>query len=322
LIAGLTGAKSALAVTRNASAGEKAVIFCDEELKPIGDAFANAALELGLWTKLVILKGGDKIRKDLEPHIREQITLLSPDIYVNLFRNLDEETAYRIKFNKLERQRKGRIIHSPGITLDMITDGAAALTEEEYQNMFTYGEKLKEALKGTKKVHITCPYGSDFTFTTGGKDFVVEKGGNIPCGEVMLMPPIGDSFQGKLVCISGGASVIYRDTPVTITSDDGIAGTIECKNSDITEKIRIELDRDEGARYLGEFAFGINPRARLVDSFLEAEKVIGTIHIAFGGSYKPSKTHIDLLIENPTVTITKSDNENIIVMKDGKIMGL
>ena len=203
----------------------------------------------------------------------------------------------------------------------MITDGAAALTEQEYLNMFTYGEKLKDALKGTEKVHITCPHGSDFTFTTGGKDFVVEKGGNIPCGEVMLMPPIGDSFQGKLVCISGGASVIYRDTPVTITSENGIAGKIECKNPEITEKIRIELDRDEGARYLGEFAFGINPRARLVDSFLEAEKVIGTIHMAFGGSYKPSKTHIDLLIENPTVTITKT-REEIVVMKDGKIMDL
>ena len=322
MIAGVTGAKSALTVTRNASAGEKAVIFCDEELKPIGDAFANAALEIGLWTKLVILKGGDQIRKDLEPHIREQITLLSPDIYVNLFRNRSEETAYRIKFNKLERQRQGRIVHSPGITLDMITDGAAALTEEEYLKMFAYGEKLRNALKGTEKVHITCPYGSDFTFETGGKDFVVEKGGNIPCGEVMLMPPVGDSFQGKLVCISGGANRLYKDTPVTITSDNGLAGTIECENPEITEMIRVELDRDEGARYLGEFAFGINPKARLVDSFLEAEKVIGTIHMAFGGSYKPTKTHIDLLIENPTITITKSDDEEIVVMKNGKIVDL
>ena len=322
MIPGVTGAKSALAVTRKASAGEKSVIFCDEELKPIGEAFANAALELGLWTKLVILRGGDNIRKDLEPHIREQITLLSPDIYVNLFRNLDEETAYRIQFNKLERQRKGRIIHSPGITLDMITDGAATLTEQEYSNMFTFGEKLKDTLKGTEHVYISCPHGSDFTFKTGGKDFVVEKGGNIPCGEVMLMPPIGDSFQGKLVCISGGASVVYSDTPVIIHSDNGLAGKIECENPEIVEKIRIELDRDEGARYLGEFAFGINPRARLVDSFLEAEKVIGTIHIAFGGSYKPSKTHIDLLIENPTVTVTKSDGEETVIMKNGKFIML
>ncbi|MFH0850846.1 MAG: hypothetical protein V1924_07905 [Candidatus Bathyarchaeota archaeon] len=86
------------------------------------------------------------------------------------------------------------------------------------------------------------------------------------------------------------------------------------------DRILVELDRDPGARYLGEFAIGINPRARIVDAFIEAEKVVGTIHVAFGGSYRPSKTHLDLLIENPTVTAYRSDGEGFTVMEWGRIL--
>ena len=311
------GAKTALRNTRDATTCEKVVIFCDDEQREIGEVFANATLGLGLWTKLVVLETTDEIRTELEERTRELITLLRPDLYVNLFRDLDEETAYRIQFNKLERLRKARVCHCPGIRMDMMTEGAASLTDEEYEAMFAFGEKLKAYLKGTQRVRVESPHGADFTFRTGGKEFTVERGGNLPCGEVMLMPPVGDSFEGKLVCTSGGASRLYRETPVEIYSDNGLAGEIRCDDEEVLRKVKHELDRDEGSRYLGEFAFGINPKARLIDSFLEAEKVVGTIHMAFGGSYFPSKTHIDLLIENPTITVTKADEESIIVMDNG-----
>ncbi|MDI6691121.1 MAG: hypothetical protein QME50_04525 [Candidatus Bathyarchaeota archaeon] len=35
---------------------------------------------------------------------------------------------------------------------------------------------------------------------------------------------------------------------------------------------------------MGEFAFGINKKARFVEEFLEAEKMFSTIHIAFGNN--------------------------------------
>jgi len=78
MIPGVTGAKSALAVTRKATAGEKSVIFCDEELKPIGEAFANAALELGLWTKLVILRGAIISVRTLNPTYENRLHYYHP----------------------------------------------------------------------------------------------------------------------------------------------------------------------------------------------------------------------------------------------------
>lgn len=310
---------NALVITKDATIGETMIIFCDPEKQDLGKMYADAGIKLGLWTRLVILEAGKEIRKKPDDRTKETITSSNPDLIVNIFRSKGGETAYRIQFMKLEKRRADRILHCPGITMDMFTEGAAALTEQGYQDMFAYGDKLKEALKGTHKVHVTCPRGSDFTLDLGGKEFRVEHGTNIPTGEINVMPPIGDSFQGKLVSTSGGIGKLYTDTPAQIYSKDGLAGEVKCTSGQVKKRILIELDRDPGARYLGEFAIGINPKARLVDAFIEAEKVIGTIHVAFGGTYRPSKTHLDLLIENPTVTTYKEDGTPFIVIDNGRL---
>lgn len=310
---------NALVITKDATIGETMIIFCDPEKQDLGKMYADAGIKLGLWTRLVILEAGKEIRKKPDDRTKETITSSNPDLIVNIFRSKGGETAYRIQFMKLEKRRADRILHCPGITMDMFTEGAAALTEQGYQDMFAYGDKLKEALKGTHKVHVTCPRGSDFTLDLGGKEFRVEHGTNIPTGEINVMPPIGDSFQGKLVSTSGGIGKLYTDTPAQIYSKDGLAGEVKCTSDQVKKRILIELDRDPGARYLGEFAIGINPKARLVDAFIEAEKVIGTIHVAFGGTYRPSKTHLDLLIENPTVTTYKEDGTPFIVIDNGRL---
>lgn len=310
---------NALVITKDATIGETMIIFCDPEKQDLGKMYADSGIKLGLWTRLVILEAGKEIRKKPDDRTKETITSSNPDLIVNIFRSKGGETAYRIQFMKLEKRRADRILHCPGITMDMFTEGAAALTEQGYQDMFAYGDKLKEALKGTHKVHVTCPRGSDFTLDLGGKEFRVEHGTNIPTGEINVMPPIGDSFQGKLVSTSGGIGKLYTDTPAQIYSKDGLAGEVKCTSDQVKKRILIELDRDPGARYLGEFAIGINPKARLVDAFIEAEKVIGTIHVAFGGTYRPSKTHLDLLIENPTVTTYKEDGTPFIVIDNGRL---
>jgi len=311
-------ARTALTVTKGATISERLVIYCDPETRELGKMFADAGLDIGLWTRLVILDASDKVRSIVDDRSKEMILSNHPDVIVNVFRSRDEETSYRGQFMRFERKTTSRICHCPGISLDMFTEGAAALNEKGYEEMFAFGDKIKDALKDAHKVHVTCPRGSDFTLDLGGKDFQVEQGTNIPTGEINVMPPIGDSFEGKLVCTSGGTGKLYRETPAEVYSNDGLAGEVKCKDNFVKERILEELNRDAGARYLGEFALGINPKARIVDAFVEAEKAIGTIHVAFGGGYKPTKTHIDLLIENPTITIYRGDGSAFTVMEKGK----
>jgi leucyl aminopeptidase (aminopeptidase T) len=83
------------------------------------------------------------------------------------------------------------------------------------------------------------------------------------------------------------------------------------------------LNTDEASGTVGEFAFGINSKARFVDEFLEAEKVLGTVHIAFGDNSdmpsgkNTSKNHMDLLMSRPTVRITNMDRSAFKVLGDG-----
>ena len=64
------------------------------------------------------------------------------------------------------------------------------------------------------------------------------------------------------------------------------------------------------ARVLCELGIGTNPAARLSPNVLEAEKVYGTCHVAFGdnstfGGTNSVAFHTDCVIANPTVTVDK-----------------
>jgi leucyl aminopeptidase (aminopeptidase T) len=95
------------------------------------------------------------------------------------------------------------------------------------------------------------------------------------------------------------------------------------KSPQILRNVRDSLNTDARSSTIGEFAFGINPKARLADEFLEAEKLFGTIHIAFGdnsdfpGGQNPSKNHLDLLISKPSVRAFNKNGSSLDVLVEG-----
>jgi len=98
---------------------------------------------------------------------------------------------------------------------------------------------------------------------------------------------------------------------------------------DDKKAVQVVLDTqatDTMAKHVGEFAFGLNPKARIVEEFLESEKVGSAIHVAFGSNMdypgvvaNNSATHQDFLVDKPTVTITYSDGRTRTIMENGKL---
>ena len=80
-------------------------------------------------------------------------------------------------------------------------------------------------------------------------------------------------------------------------------GKIIEASSDNTDKLNEILDIDEGARYFGEFAFGVNTMIKepMMD-ILYDEKIAGSIHLTPGTAYpmanngNQSKIHWDLIL--------------------------
>ena len=323
-------AKNALENVLEASSGERILIVCDEEKAEVGEAFANGALALGLDTRFIILEKTKEPRTEIPAKLQE-ILSQKPDIYINLLRGNREETPFRIKLIKTETQdHKARLGHCPGVTADMLTEGALALTPEEHKSIQGHAERLIRALEDTATVEIRNPAGTKLTLSAKNRKFFTDtklgrklkKWMNLPTGEV-IVAPVEDSLNGKLVCDIAIGGIGKLRKPVEVTAEKGRVESVFSEDADHLQRVEDTFATDEWSDVVGEFAFGINPKARFIQEFLEAEKILGTIHVAFGentdmpGGKNQSKNHMDLLISNPTVTVTKESGEKVTILHRG-----
>lgn len=324
-------ARNALKCVLGAEEGESLVIFCDDEKMDLGGAFVNGAIALGLQTRLTTLETSRKVFRKKVP--RRVMTILreAPSICVNLLRGSREETPFRIELIKLETQEhKARVGHCPGITLDMLTEGALALSEEEHQRMQAFARRLIQRLKDAVRIEIENPAGTSMSLSLEARPFFTDtvvdketmKWMNLPTGEVTVAP-VEDSANGQLVCDMAVGGIGLIEDPITFTMRNGKVQSFSSDDRRIMSRVKDSLNTDDRSSIIGEFAIGINPKARLSDEFLELEKIFGTIHVAFGDNadfpkgQNPSRNHMDLLVSKPSVKAFKKDGSSVDVLLGG-----
>ena len=148
---------------------------------------------------------------------------------------------------------------------------------------------------------------------------------NLPTGEV-IVAPVENSMEGKLVCDLAIGGIGLIEAPVELEVENGVVTKVKSENDEVRRRAEKALEIDQWAKVVGEFAFGINPKAQLTEEFLEAEKVLSTTHIAFGnnldmsGGMNPSGNHTDFLFSKPTVKIRRNSGESVTIMKDGEFI--
>ncbi len=142
--------------------------------------------------------------------------------------------------------------------------------------------------------------GIDLTVKVGGRRWIIDDGHeNMPGGEVFT-GPVEDSVEG---CVHFDFPSVYRGVEVEgvkLCFRKGVVVEYDAvKGRDFLEKM---LSVDEGAKRLGELAFGLNYGiTRATKEILFDEKIGGTIHMALGngypetGSKNRSAIHWDLI---------------------------
>ena len=194
----------------------------------------------------------------------------------------------------------------------------------DYEKMSKAMDVLVELMNKTDKVKIIGP-GTDLSFSI--KDIPAVKccgQFNIPDGEVFTAP-VKESVNGT---ISYNTPSIYHGfefNNVKLTFKDG--KIIEATAND-TERINKIFDTDEGARYVGEFSFGLNPYVtKPMKDILFDEKIMGSMHFTPGDSYdeapngNTSSVHWDLvLIQTPEYGGGEIYLDDVLVRKDGKFV--
>jgi aminopeptidase len=144
-------------------------------------------------------------------------------------------------------------------------------------------QKIIDWLKGRNNIHVTAPE-TELDFSIADRAFISCDGHeNMPDGEVYT-GPVEDSLFGN-VCFSYPAIINGHEVSgVRLHFENGrvVKATAE-KNENLLLKI---LDTDEGARRVGEFAFGMNQGITgITKQILFDEKIGGSFHIALGSSY-------------------------------------
>src|SRR5207248_4226514 len=126
--------------------------------------------------------------------------------------------------------------------------------------------------------------GTHLTVGIAGRTWVNDDGKmNFPGGEIFT-GPIENATQG-VIQFTFPASLRGREaTDVRLVFDGGTV--VEATAASGEEYLREMLNMDEGAKRLGEFAFGTNYGIqRHTRNTLFDEKIGGTLHMALGESY-------------------------------------
>lgn len=224
---------------------------------------------------------------------------------------------YRNMFNKkVLRQRveetKWCVLRFPNSAMAQLAETSQEAFEDyffrvcnlDYAKLSKAMDPLKKLMEETDEVRIEGP-GTDIRFSI--KDIPVMKCDgerNIPDGEVYTAP-VRDSVNGV---ITYNTPSIYDGLVFEGIRFEFENGKIVKATSNSHEKKLNEiLDTDEGARYIGEFAIGVNPfiRKPMKDTLFD-EKIYGSIHLTPGSCYdeasngNESGIHWDLvLIQTP-----------------------
>lgn len=299
-----------------AQPGERVLVVTDAPLRRIGYALHAAAVSLSLDTLLVEMLPRKTNGEEPPPEVAELMAKFDV-VLCPTSKSLTHTDARR------QASAKGaRVATLPGVTEEIMVRCMNA----DYREIAARTYRLCDLLAATRSVRVTAPGGTDITMPIEGRQphassgLFLEKGqsGNLPTGEAYLAPLEGRS-HGVVVVDGSMAGVGVVQQPIRIAVEDGYA--TEITGGPEAEKLaKLFEPHGQDARTVAEFGIGTNDKAILTGIILEDEKVMGTIHIAFGDNKSMGGTvrvasHLDGLVKQPTVWF-----DDRMVMQDGRLL--
>ncbi len=300
----------------------------------VGDAKLRRACLLGATREQLDLRASWEMKKlnDLDASLyilagdnASELADVSPDV-LEASRLANEPLMEVVLAKKwcLLRFPTPAAAQAAGMSTEAFEDFCLAVSSLDYARMEKAMDPLVDLMTRTDRVRIVAPE-TDLSFSIKGIPVVKAAGkNNIPDGEVFTAP-VRESVQGVILFNTPSLEDGTTYERVRLTFEDGRVVEADCSEPD---KIRRMLDTDEGARYVGEFAFGVNPRIdRPMRDTLYDEKIGGSLHIALGRAYDEtdngnrSSVHWDLvLIQTPQWGGGEIYFDDVLVRREGRFV--
>ncbi len=275
-------------------------MIVDSATRTIGEALREEASAAGADAVLAVM---DPREMDgTEPPRSIAAALGACDVFIApTFRSLSHTTA-----RKRASDAGARGATMPGVTEDML----ARVMAVDFDQMAARSRAVAELLDQGSTARITCPLGTDLTIDITGRRGIADDGlltapgafGNLPCGEGFIAPVGG---EGRVVASSLGPLGI-SDPPATLIVENGLV--VDAQGGRGPEWLKLLEPHGEAGHNLAELGVGTNDRARLTGRVLEDEKILGTVHVAFGASAGIGGTvsvpiHLDVVVLDASLAV-------------------
>jgi len=184
-----------------------------------------------------------------------------------------------------------------------------------WQELDSWQCELADQLKQGSELHFQTPAGTDLKVNIAGMKWFSSPGRkNFPDGEVYSGPNLAAENGGADGVVFFDKRCVYQGHAVRnarIVMENGRATEVSAEEGE--DFLISMLDQDDGARLIGEVAFGTNRAiSKPTGQILYDEKMGGSFHLAFGAGYpetgnvNKSALHWDLiagLVKGSNVTL-------------------
>ncbi len=283
--------------------------------KAVGDLKRAGILER-LITKKTIAGDVERAHEILSRHIDDMV-----DVVIAMSNFSTSHTRFRHLLTKIKGARYASM---PLFDPEMFSGPM----DVDWTQIAKRSEKIARLLTRTDWVIMRCPLGTDMRIGLKGRTGHADTGvltskgsfGNLPAGEVYIAPVEGTS-EGTMVL---NWSTMRRLTPpVTLTVKGGRVVDMD-GDSKFLQYLRDVFKTSPEAANIAELGIGTNDRASRPDNILEAEKILGTTHIALGdntafGGNNSANFHEDYVFFSPTLLLEYGDGAVETIIDKGNL---
>ena len=242
------------------------------------------------------------------------------DVVIALANNSTSHTRFRALVNAAG----GRFASLPNFDPEMFLTSMLV----DWHALAERTRNLAREINRAVVIEVTTPNGSRLRIGKEGRRAEGDDGlltaagsfGNLPAGEVYLAPLEG-TCEGTLILEYAPTRKLA--TPLELVVAGGLV--VEIRGSEpYRQKLEQKFAESAKNRNIAELGIGTNDRASRPDNILEAEKILGTIHIALGdnsgfGGTVSTPYHEDYVFYQPTLTAIMADGSRTTVLREGNL---
>jgi leucyl aminopeptidase (aminopeptidase T) len=285
-----------------------------------GEAAVDELVEAGLLEKLLAKQATpddiSRAGRIVLAHQRD-----AADVIIAMSNNSTSHTRYRA----LANDTGARFASLPHFDPDMFHGSMTV----DWQALAERTARLAQAVNRADWLLVTTPNGTDMRICKKGRNAEGDDGlltapgsfGNLPAGEVYLAPLEGES-SGVMVLEWGPTRKL--DQPLRLTVEQGEVVALEGEERH-RRLLEARFAENAACRNIAELGIGANDKASRPDNVLEAEKILGTIHIALGdntgfGGRVSAPFHEDYVFYRPTLRAVMADGSERVIIHDGNLL--